>query len=754
MFRIIILISTLILTFFIANEASAAYTPWAYIAMTGSTASGTRFDVASTLFGFDATVPALETSTRFFTGAFYTQNLGWIIFATGWYQVSLDCGAQPLNNLIANCILTGTWWSENGGNIFFSSGTVVTYNRSTGLLGWKVLSYVWDIDLTGIALPLLPVQINESNIIANHNSQLTISGAWIYDAGMIPWNLRINPISSLDIRNIAGPGGIFLVDLSLVSTYDIEITDSNGSITTFSIPIKYGILSTSLTPWVYYANNFCSSFPLDTRCVDGPIRSATTITQAPGGPLLGNGTDAYIFTIKPRDTYGNRVTNGNMIIKYITTIKNIQTSILDNINYWPSIDGDAFISGILGSGLGGSVVKTIPVWVVNSSYAIASNAPSNIPNNIIKLDSVIYESGWINTPLAIVQPHLIFNAIYTASVSAVGPIIGIPHTFSTTVIKNDVTSTIIPDIISTMQIGPWLFSTWESIASLPVETCTHITFPINSLCDWSGIWLTEIATPASSSFVFTGTYSSLLPIPPLETTSLNSYIHYVLAGKDILYQTHNTTIAVASIVIQRVRIFGQSGKWLNLSSQNRLDVINKLKEKIALLSRNRTNYATVNYVVYTGNHTILDAEFAAKRTIISIGWDITIDENISNRTHPLAIIALSDNNGNGGNILIKWSVTDINSTLVAEHGITSIVSNYQLYIHGSVVSANPPQEVAATSCPYFAPGCVVSSYDLPSMRSSYVPPINASLSGAIYASPLIIRIDPRNLSDPPPAMGM
>jgi len=76
--------------------------------MTGSTASGTRFDVASTLFGFDASVPALETSTRFFTGAFYTQNLGWIVFATGGYQVSLDCGAQPLNNLTANCVLTGT----------------------------------------------------------------------------------------------------------------------------------------------------------------------------------------------------------------------------------------------------------------------------------------------------------------------------------------------------------------------------------------------------------------------------------------------------------------------------------------------------------------------------------------------------------------------------------------------------------------------------------------------------------------------
>lgn len=752
MFRVLILISTIILSFVITNEANATYTPWAYISLTWTTASGTRFDIASSLFSFDASAPMLETATRFFTGAFYVQDLWWIMFSTGIYQISLDCGGQPLNNLTANCVLTGTWWSENSGDIFFSSGTTVTYDHLTGLLGWKIISYIWEIDLTGIALPLLPVTLKESNIIANHNSQLSVSDAWLYEGGIMPWNLRINPISSLDIRNITGTSGVFPVDLSLTSTYEIEISDTNGSKTTFNIPVSYGTLSASLETWAFYANNFCLNYPIDTRCIDGTSRSATTITQAPGWPLLANGIDSYSFTVKPRDTYGNRIENGNMKIKYITTVKNVQTSIFDNINYWPSLDGDAFISAILGSGIGGSVTRSFPVWGVNSTYAIASNAPSNITDNIIKIDSVIYESGWIDTPITITHPNLIFTPIYSANINTLAPILGTPHTFNATVTKNDVTTVITPTIITTLQIGAGLFSTWESISSLPVETCTHITFPINTLCDWSGIWLSSIATSSNSNFVFTGTYTSILPTPPLETTSLKSYIHYTMSGNDVLYKTQDITIAAGTIVKQRVRIFGQSSKWLHLNSQNRIDIINKLKEKIALLSRNRINYINTNYVVYTGNHTIIDGEFAAKRTIISIGWDITIDENIDNRTHPLAIIALSDNNGNGGNIKIRWSVTDINSTLIAEHAIISEVSNSQLYIHGSVISANPPQDVPPTSCPYFAPGCTLSDYDFPDMRSGYVPPINSSKSGSLYTSPLIIKIDTRNISDPPPAM--
>ena len=67
-----------------------------------------------------------------------------------------------------------------------------------------------------------------------------------------------------------------------------------------------------------------------------------------------------------------------------------------------------------------------------------------------------------------------------------------------------------------------------------------------------------------------------------------------------------------------------------------------------------------------------------------------------------------------------------------------------------MVSANAPRELAPTNCPYFAPGCTFSDYDLPAMRAGYIAPTNSSLSGSQYTTPLIIMIDTRVTSDPPP----
>lgn len=116
MFRLSIIISTLLASFILCYEESAAstYTPGATITMTGSNSS-VRFDIASDLYdnGADASPPALTTATKTFTGAFYGSGIGWIEFSTGTYQVSLDCGAQYLSGLTLDCVLSGTGWSEN-----------------------------------------------------------------------------------------------------------------------------------------------------------------------------------------------------------------------------------------------------------------------------------------------------------------------------------------------------------------------------------------------------------------------------------------------------------------------------------------------------------------------------------------------------------------------------------------------------------------------------------------------------------------
>ncbi len=95
--------------------------------------------------------------------------------------------------------------------------------------------------------------------------------------------------------------------------------------------------------------------------------------------------------------------------------------------------------------------------------------------------------------------------------------------------------------------------------------------------------------------------------------------------------------------------------------------------------------------------------------------------------------------------------------MIAEHGITSEVSDSQLYIHGSVVSANPPKQNPPTTCPYFtSSGCVQSDYDLPGARVGFSaladPTPKQSLGGSTYTTPLIIEADPRLVRDPGPAM--
>ena len=143
MLRFILFIALLLssLTLVESTSATVIYTPGAMIAMTGSN-TDVRFDVASALYDYKianptadvASRPALDTSNvsnLTFTGTFYGSGIGWIVFASGSNQVSLDCGIQSITNLTANCTLTGTGWNENVGDIYFAG---VVYDPNTGRL--------------------------------------------------------------------------------------------------------------------------------------------------------------------------------------------------------------------------------------------------------------------------------------------------------------------------------------------------------------------------------------------------------------------------------------------------------------------------------------------------------------------------------------------------------------------------------------------------------------------------------------------
>ncbi len=151
-----------------------------------------------------------------------------------------------------------------------------------------------------------------------------------------------------------------------------------------------------------------------------------------------------------------------------------------------------------------------------------------------------------------------------------------------------------------------------------------------------------------SDFSFTGTYHNIISNPPQEKTVVKTYIYYKTAdNKDVLYISQSGTLDESVNSTARVTILGGSSVGLGISGQTRVGIINDLRERIALLSRNRTNYDSVDYtVVINENYTTLKNDFFdTKRTITVIGGDITITENILNRDHPLAIIALVDGQG-------------------------------------------------------------------------------------------------------------
>jgi hypothetical protein len=141
-----------------------------------------------------------------------------------------------------------------------------------------------------------------------------------------------------------------------------------------------------------------------------------------------------------------------------------------------------------------------------------------------------------------------------------------------------------------------------------------------------------------------------------------------------------------------------------------------------------------------------------KRTIVTLGGDISITGNIPESYHPVALIALQDEQGNGGNIRIDASVTDIHASLFAEKALFSSGAN-QLYIRGTILSYNTSDNV---SCPYFAPGCPYPAlYNLENLRSDFLMfpgTLSTTLSGRDPATPLVIEYDSRILSNPPPGL--
>ncbi|PIQ11310.1 hypothetical protein COW06_03975 [Candidatus Gracilibacteria bacterium CG12_big_fil_rev_8_21_14_0_65_38_15] len=141
---------------------------------------------------------------------------------------------------------------------------------------------------------------------------------------------------------------------------------------------------------------------------------------------------------------------------------------------------------------------------------------------------------------------------------------------------------------------------------------------------------------------------------------------------------------------------------------------------------------------------------STKKTILVIGGNLYIKSNLyySNSNGMLGIIVLKDKQGNGGNVYIDPSVTNIVGSIFAEKSVISYdgtneldgttpvnTLKNQLHIYGNVFSENTIGGSRKTTpeCPYYVPAASCTTkeqaqkYDLNYLRRYYL--IDASLIG-------------------------
>ncbi len=767
--RFILLISLFVGFLSISFESSAnSFTPGPSIAMTGSS-DQVFFDVADDIANNGATTspPKFLTTTKTFSGAFYLSGAGWVLFDTGSYQVNLDCGAQYLTWLTTTCTLSGSAWGEMIGDIIFESGKV-KFDPKTALLSGTMSTYIGDYSLSGIILPLIRAEFREGKTIStNHETTLTISGSSRY-ASSAPWIFSFQPTGYTP----ALYSSLLSIDLSHASDYSVDITDPNGSTTTITdFKVVPGIPDTTLnaaaSSTIHAA--FCTIYPTDPLCPDSAILEPMTLDKQPSaGIVVANGVDSYNFRLRIRDQYGNATSGGSIYIEYEDAVSEIQAP--DVFPYMSLWSGNAIISS-------GSIISTGPtlyysgIIIGDINYGFASLAPTDAINSL-SLSGILYTYSGVTTDVSTpaMRASLIFSPWYSSSLSIVWDIIvwsGVEFTWALTHIStiSEPTATSVYHI----QIGSNNTSSsfenfvWNTIAcakyispSIGVNECNWLLDPVTFIDPV----VVSTTTPISA---FSGVYTPIISDPPLEAVSYKSYITYLTGSVRVMYPSQPmTTLGWAKYGISPLLILGQNNAWDQYNgiktSSARSDFWNTLHKAITLLSRNRTTYSDVDYIVSTWSITVNNNSFTSKRSLIAIGADITVVQNIDKRNHPLSIIALTDTNGNGGNIHIADSVTDIESSLFAEHSVASSGS-HQLYIHGSLISANTTGDTLAWICPYYVSLCIdPAQYDLEKLRAWYLTdllPANAATSTTAASHPwdaLIIEYDGRVLSDPPPGL--
>lgn len=751
-------------------SAATIYTPGLTISMTGSNGE-VFFDVADDLFGYSIPRPSFDTTLGTFSWAFYLSGAGWVDFSTGSYSVALDCGAQSWANLSLPCTLTWIAYGEIVGDVTFDRH--VRFDPTTWLLSGTAATYLWIYDFSGIALPLMSARFTLGNrVTADHEKNLTLSGIELY-GGVSPWNIYIETSpGSLNIPYVLGTP----TDLSHATTYRIDITDPDGGVTIIDdfeviAGLPASVLSTA-TPTI--RQDFCTANPASLLCPDAstlrpmsinPIQTAT--------PMVANGVDTYVFTLKLRDRYGNEIREWSIRVDYRDSIRTIQVDPLKYMQYYMDSSSCIFpYCSLIETSLYNDHFGNPNTWLIllpspSISYMFASITPTS-PTDSLSLSGIIYtDTFWMSHDVTdpTWKAPLIFDPWYTTSITptsslVIGNVIGFTTTYAHTTSAPWPTS---PTAIYAIGIGANNPASFNGFTSSSTILCTkYYMSPGSTECNWG--WSPDPVILSTEALSFSGLYSYGGYEPPPEIVDYTSYIRYSLyhpiLGANIvaLYPSASGILGTSVMGATRMKILGQHNlpSISGIQEKNIANIWNTLRKNIALISRNRTLYDDVPYKVGEGDITLSNADFTSlppeKHTMVSVWWDITITSNIMKRDYPLAIIALTDSSGSGGNIFIDASVTDIHATIIAEKAIRSSWAN-QLYIHGSALSHNTTSDSA---CPYYISPCVNPEYyNLENIRQDFLTTpwvLSSSLAGKYTTIPLVIEYDGRVLTDPPPIL--
>lgn len=473
-------------------------------------------------------------------------------------------------------------------------------------------------------------------------------------------------------------------------------------------------------------------------------------------PVPADGVSPYNFTLSFTDQYANPVDTGDITISYTGTVSEVQLPSEIVISPYPIEQkntlifwGDYITVWDMSDNWVASPIALSPAPV---TYSLASIAPTDGADNRIVLDKIVYTSSlWTRefTDTTLVE----FEKPYTVTLSSFTPIVGASNIFGVAIAKQ--TSELLPyKNINLLEIGNGILAQYDWLST--TETHTGMSPDANWIINSTPSSITVATSPLS--YTFSGVYTPNTAYPVIEGVDVYSIIQYTVWATDVAYLADSETSA-ATYNASRVKILGQNNArseygTIGTNSSTRTSFMGTIRKNISLMGRGRTTFGDVRYHIYTTDTSVNNTSFDDNDAIIAIGWDITITSNIAKRDTPLAIIALADENGNGGNIIIDDIVTDINAGIFADRAVRSTGDN-QLYIYGALISGNTLWETVAGICPYYVEWvCNAEEYDLENLRGydASVGQQWSSRASEFGSSALIIEYDMRLQTEPPPGI--